>query len=1272
MMTIGRTGRPLLITWAIVGFWCCAAFAEFSAEERQNELIIRSEHYSLTFDEAKGGTITEIGGQTVDQSDSADGYLLCQDTHPEISIKQSPQQIDVTVTSYYMKDRQKGSSEIRAQYRYTFHAETPVVGCKAIITQNQVVAYTDVYVYPLWRELNILRFGEQSAFRGSFGGQRKDVHVFFRPGQQNMFDVSPQDSDAFVKLTLPKIARGEHLLAEDFKDKTRWTDAGGTWLLRGGGIQEVSQGGHWSWIVAGERDWDDYVVETSLLGTDTVDIVYLCARWLDADNHYEIEYIGVPAYCMRVNRVLGGRRVKLAEVGDMPHIKTPPQTRLALAVNGSRLRAYRNDELLIEVYDSTFRRGRIALGAATSGLPRPTTFFGVDVYALEEPDPDMPEIRLFQDVQRHAFYREEDQAGVTFLVESDRPLDEVTVSFELSQPLYPTHGTLLRQKLVVKELPAHKPREARFLLEPTYWRSGGYFLDVTATHGSTVLARDTTDLFLGRKPNPDRFTTSTWDQTSAEHLRQFGFNEVHIDAVDCESFWFNGKLESRLADPLWWQKPENRARLQYIYDQFDDCVREGMWGVLGSTYVDYIPSIRSSEGTPMPEARAIRCDLEPVREALALKRNGKELQDHRTGKVFTSGQPRANLWHPAVAKGLSEYYQEALAPYKDLPAWHAMHLQSESDRTMNVYGNSFWLAMARKELGFEVPEDVNNEWGPEGRPLPENGIVEDDDPYYRFYRWWWKRGAGYGHVHATVSDAVKTVRSDVRTVHDPALRQPFIVGQFAGIDMIRHWIYSWPLVESISLAADELRLCTVAGQETWLMLQLMTWGDCAIPRDSPNHWTCTEKRRGATYTEAHSPTTIREAAWLALSRGVGAMSFYNLKVVDPSQAPKKDDVRAGAVGSGYDWSIYTNPDTLFAIRDINLTVLQPYGMVTKRLSPPRAQVAFLLSNATSMLAMKDAENFRCVTAGPLYAKLQGAHVPVDVMYEETLEQKGLDGYEAIALPGCQVLPRHVYEKIKTFAKNGGLVIADQHLVAELPNVTRIPSDEKLRGWPAAPVQEKLLAGAKIVRELLDARITRWSDCDSPSVVLNELENGPNRLLFVINNLHCSGDYVGPWGTVLDDGVAQRTTVRIRRQDAVIYDALARRAVNPHAYGDWLAWDVDLDPGEGRIFVVMPMPIDRIGVEVPTEVKKGMSTKVTVTVRDAGGRPIAGLAPLQVTIKDSQGSTNDYSDYCVARNGEATLTLPIAKNEPSGDWTVTVRELYGGEKGGCFFKVARSQ
>jgi len=107
----------------------------------------------------------------------------------------------------------------------------------------------------------------------------------------------------------------------------------------------------------------------------------------------------------------------------MPDLRVQPPTHLALAVRGSQLRAYRNDELVLEAYDSQFGHGRVALGVAGN---YPVWFYSVDVFQLPPGEQQLPAVQLSQPVQRHGFYRDEDQAQVKFIVSSETDAADLT------------------------------------------------------------------------------------------------------------------------------------------------------------------------------------------------------------------------------------------------------------------------------------------------------------------------------------------------------------------------------------------------------------------------------------------------------------------------------------------------------------------------------------------------------------------------------------------------------------------------------------------------------------------------------------------------------------------------------------------------------------------------------------------------------------------------------------------------------------------------------
>ncbi len=1213
----------------------CAGHGQVAIQDNDNALTVSTPHYTVTFDRTRGGMISRLGDRAVEQKDHADNYHLSADVTSDQSV--------VIVQGFHVDDQgRKAPSRLRAEYRYVFHEQSPIVLCQAIIRQNHVNAHADFPLLPSWPKLTILDFGEQVGSKQRFGGEQMRKRIFFAPGapgspgNDKLFDVSQDQIKPFLELTQPKPPITKPLLLDEFDDKSNWTDVRGKWRIEDGLLIESSAEGAHAWIVAGSDEWDDYLAQSQVLSEDGHGLQYLCARWQDPDNHYALVYIEWPLSGLRIDRVVNGKRVILAETGAMPTGTLRNRHRLTFAVRGAQLRAYRGDELLLEVLDTTFARGRVALGTATS---LPVAFDDCKVHQLKPLNVTVPIVKLVEPVTRHAFYRDEDHARITYVASANLDITGVTATLVMRNDRHPAFGDIHQTPVEVGILKAGESHKIEFKLDPSKFRSGDYTVHIALQQGERILARDKITLYLRRRPNPDRMIVTAWDHGDPKRLAAYGFNRDKALGRNTKTEW-RGAKPWKPQDPQRLFKPDQASVRQDYCDLFDEYLKHGMWG-----YMDVGFTTRIVEG---------------VEAAYALKRNGKELQDRGYGH-YGRGQPRPNPWHPKHIELIEDFWRQELQAFKDLPAWNAVLLNSESERQLHVYGNDYWLAMAKKELGFDVPADVEDPWGvkPDDPPLPKDGIIESDNPYYRFYRWWHQRGEGQRMLDAKVAEVIHTVRPDVKVWHDPALRQAFVRGRLRGMDEILHWFYSWPIPRRAPLVADELRLAAVDGQSPIFQVQLIAWGHIAIHPNGP-HWPHVKTDR---YLPAHSPAVVRQVSWLAISRGVSGIGYHGVQTVDRLGMARKDE-RAEARGDGYEHYMYSNPDTLEAIKQLSNRLIKPYGMVTKRLSPPRAPIAMLLSTASAVLAHQDSMNFRANEAGRMYAKLQAAHLPVEPVYEIDLEERGLADFKAVALPGCRVLPRHLYDVIRKFEAAGGIVIADEHLVPRFSDPIILKWNVK--GWDIGKnIQPEILGEAPKIRETFVGRIERQVDCDSPSVALSTLNDGPNRLLFAINTLMKAGDYVGGWGSVLDDGVPQAATLKIRKADCVIYDALTRRRVEPQSDGDWLTWPVDLGPGEGRLFAILPRPIGPIAINVPDKVVKGTSVTAAVTIPGA-----AGHTPLRITIRDSQNMRHDYSDYAVAVDGRANVTFPVALNEPAGHWAITTRDLYAGREATARFVVER--
>jgi len=148
------------------------AFCDLSVVEKGTIVMISNDYYKLTFDKVRGGTIVALGEHQVTQRDNADGYSLARDEAAEIAIRQiSPAQVQISVQARYIEDGKVAESRIEAQYQYLFHADSPLVRCRADIHQNPIAIQAGLPGYLRWQRVTVLDFGDQVGKVTGFSGE---------------------------------------------------------------------------------------------------------------------------------------------------------------------------------------------------------------------------------------------------------------------------------------------------------------------------------------------------------------------------------------------------------------------------------------------------------------------------------------------------------------------------------------------------------------------------------------------------------------------------------------------------------------------------------------------------------------------------------------------------------------------------------------------------------------------------------------------------------------------------------------------------------------------------------------------------------------------------------------------------------------------------------------------------------------------------------------------------------------------------------------------
>ena len=327
------------------------------------------------------------------------------------------------------------------------------------------------------------------------------------------------------------------------------------------------------------------------------------------------------------------------------------------------------------------------------------------------------------------------------------------------------------------------------------------------------------------------------------------------------------------------------------------------------------------------------------------------------------------------------------------------------------------------------------------KDFPASHVIPDNYPLYIYYRWLWREGDGWNALHTAVDQGLKsTGRRDLMTFYAPAVRTASAWGSGGGVDQIGQWSYSYPDPIRVGMDVDELFAMAEgsdhpgqvqsAVQLIWYRSQTApAAGEAASAQTSQSTDKDTRGGQGGGKSGPYqaswereqpdarfitiAPMHLREAVWTKLARPIQAMQHHGWQsLVDTGT---KDAYR------------YTHPDTQEELRRLARTLYEPLEPALMQVPDRRSDVAFLESFAAQMFAARGTYGWNGGWQGDAYLVLQYAQLQPQVIYDETVMKRGLDGYRVLVLTDCDVLTEGLVRRIKAFQAAGGLTIGDERL-----------------------------------------------------------------------------------------------------------------------------------------------------------------------------------------------------------------------------------------------------
>lgn len=631
--------------------------------------------------------------------------------------------------------------------------------------------------------------------------------------------------------------------------------------------------------------------------------------------------------------------------------------------------------------------------------------------------------------------------------------------------------------------------------------------------------------------------------------------------------------------------------------------------------------------------------------------------------------------HPAVLNKQRMLLERIMLLFRDFPSCTTVFMNSEVEDKLKLPCNPEALKMHESALGFKPLEKLKSTERVFAAPYHDApfvlpGIIADDDPEYLYAKYFFKHGDGFVITNKTMAEVIHRYRPDIKVITDP-LRLCSVYGRFDGADIVSSWTYTNPDPKATLFIETLLTEARPDSKDIIHTITLWNYAGSLVPSE--------KDRFARDKTLRMEPDRLLENAWINFSRGPKGIGTY-------FGSPMELFFENG------DPFIYS-PETEKAIAGFANNVMAPFGEMVRKTAavPRRAAVLDSFSSRVYGVSPRPYNHYPNYYIYNFYTVLNMAHIPADVLFDETVIEEGLDGYELLVLPNCDTLTESVYRQIVEFAEKGGIVVADQYLRADIPGVIRFDFDftcrsrvnananargvdfavkddtafrqdsaeKKLAGITAEDDQRMLETYAAKIREALDGVIVRDVDCSSPRLLLNMREYNGIKYLFVINDHRTYGERVGRYKSMLEKGLPESAEFTIRNPGfkPVIYELTTHRRIEcrKNADGNY-NFDLNVSAAGGCIAALYPAEPGTASIEVPPCIARGTRSVINVLTGNT-----AGLQPLKIDLTDSEGYRNEFSGYYLAQNGSCRIEFIPAVNEPSGKWSMEIINLTSGEK-----------
>lgn len=312
-----------------------------------------------------------------------------------------------------------------------------------------------------------------------------------------------------------------------------------------------------------------------------------------------------------------------------------------------------------------------------------------------------------------------------------------------------------------------------------------------------------------------------------------------------------------------------------------------------------------------------------------------------------------------------------------------------------------------------------------------------------------------------------------------------------------------------------------------------------------------------------------------------------------------------------------------------------------------------------------------------YIASKALHIPFfPVVEEDILDGTLAQNHHVLVVPGVNALDTKTVSALTGFIQGGGTVLVSDESKVVIPGALKVGASLPLDAyntigslWTKDNKQYWIQASAGHYRKELKGFITALGEklkqahiepvfaCDNPGIVASRQAQGDVEYLFAVNGCN---DMAASMNTL----VATAAVIGMPADGRPVYDAVRGGELTLKKDGALVSDAFRFGPGQMRVFARTVRPIGGVQCLPPvpfcdyTVATDPLRVTFGAVVVDSGKRVLSGSIPLEITITDPLGGVR-YHLYRATAHGLLQLDLPLAANDPAGDWHVTIRELLSG-------------